>query len=424
MNVKQASTVPAADNAELVRNIILDAARSAEFAISWARIIIVALMLARFMMLQPTFWACLIVLPAAAAAFLFSGVFITGKVPGRHLQRWLFLSVGLDCVLCTAVLANNIALPWEGFPGTLYLPDTAILLVVTIAAGFRLSLAIAIFGGLMNIASLLALLMWEAATQPAGFEQKSEALAMWLIMLAGTTIAAGISAVRTRSISLQSAQKSVRLHQMRDGVATLLQTHHDAHGLLSSVVLNAEMLIERVGSQDQEAKEIAEDLSADLNMVGGVLHNVKHGARGQLDAMTDPVAIDLGQQTDAMLKRLQPNFPEIEIVHDPVDGAMAVLAGGAPSLQRMLTNLVANAAQGNGLAAAQRIEVGIKVNGSGVALLTDDDGPGFSSAVIKPSGLGVGLESVKTIVQASGGKVEFAHSPLGGARIEVTLMQV
>ena len=97
----------------------------------------------------------------------------------------------------------------------------------------------------------------------------------------------------------------------------------------------------------------------------------------------------------------------------------------------MLRNLGDNAARH----AAGRLGLSVAEGGGMVRLVVDDDGPGIPEAdrervferfvrlarARADGGSGLGLAIVAELVAAHGGTVGVASSPLGGARVEVTL---
>lgn len=102
-------------------------------------------------------------------------------------------------------------------------------------------------------------------------------------------------------------------------------------------------------------------------------------------------------------------------------------------LLRALTNLVRNADRYTN----QQVEIHLIVAAQWLQICVEDDGPGIPEAdrqrVLEPferldtardrqsGGHGLGLSIVKEIVQQHGGQVEIGDSPLGGARIVLSL---
>jgi signal transduction histidine kinase len=107
--------------------------------------------------------------------------------------------------------------------------------------------------------------------------------------------------------------------------------------------------------------------------------------------------------------------------------------GDGEALRRMLRNLTENAARH----AQGRIEIAVSERDGNVRLTIDDDGPGIPESererVLKrfvrldearsrdAGGSGLGLSIVDEVVRSHGGSLSIGRSPLGGARIEVTL---
>jgi two-component system sensor histidine kinase PhoQ len=136
--------------------------------------------------------------------------------------------------------------------------------------------------------------------------------------------------------------------------------------------------------------------------------------------------VDVGAGVAHLLPNLATALPGLAIA---VDGgqseACAMLVGQKRGLNRVLWNLLKNAHDGDGRRRATLVRVAVEVLPREVGLVVEDDGPGFQDlpgvGAVKPGGLGVGLESVRTIVEASGGRLELGRSTLGGARVRVSL---
>jgi signal transduction histidine kinase len=113
--------------------------------------------------------------------------------------------------------------------------------------------------------------------------------------------------------------------------------------------------------------------------------------------------------------------------------AAARVHGDADALHRVVRNLGENAARH----ASSRVDIALTDLGDDVVLTVDDDGPGIPDAererVLQRfvrldearsrdfGGSGLGLSIVDEVVRAHGGSLSITQSPLGGARIQVTL---
>jgi signal transduction histidine kinase len=118
---------------------------------------------------------------------------------------------------------------------------------------------------------------------------------------------------------------------------------------------------------------------------------------------------------------------------DTSEVGAARVQGDVDALRRVLRNLGENAARH----ASGRIVIALADQGDDVVLTVDDDGPGIPESererVLKRfvrldearsrdgGGSGLGLSIVDEVVVAHGGSITISQSPLGGARIQVTL---
>jgi len=107
--------------------------------------------------------------------------------------------------------------------------------------------------------------------------------------------------------------------------------------------------------------------------------------------------------------------------------------GDAEALRRMIRNVSENAARH----ASSRVEIMLAERGDDTVLTIDDDGPGVPESergrVLRrfvrldearsrdDGGSGLGLSIVDEVVRAHGGSMSIEESPLGGARVRITL---
>jgi PAS domain S-box-containing protein len=112
--------------------------------------------------------------------------------------------------------------------------------------------------------------------------------------------------------------------------------------------------------------------------------------------------------------------------HAEIEAGIAVRAAEG-HVERLLTNLFRNTIEHGG--SAVRVELGSLDDGTGFFI--EDDGPGIPlderGAVFdwkhstKASGTGIGLRSVKQIVEAEGWSIVIAEGSEGGARFEISV---
>ncbi|GAB3243721.1 sensor histidine kinase [Nocardioides dilutus] len=146
----------------------------------------------------------------------------------------------------------------------------------------------------------------------------------------------------------------------------------------------------------------------------------------------EKVEIDLGQEVSTLVEGLR----ELIEDHDlevQADSGLSVV-GSRLAVERVLTNLVGNAAKYS--PAGSSIRIRVAGDHETVDLIVDDEGPGvpeqereqvFSrffrgrgDAVIRTRGAGLGLSIVTEFAASMGGEVSTHVAPSGGARFRVT----
>lgn len=113
-------------------------------------------------------------------------------------------------------------------------------------------------------------------------------------------------------------------------------------------------------------------------------------------------------------------------------GTCQVHCGSRSQLEQAIFNLVINAR--DALRGSGRIVVSSGLYAGEVWIVVDDDGPGIPPSLRervferyytdKPGGSGLGLASVRAFAERSRGSTRVLPSPLGGARVAISLPQV
>jgi signal transduction histidine kinase len=236
---------------------------------------------------------------------------------------------------------------------------------------------------------------------------------------------AAVAAWRTRTLASRAAEESLRRERAVRDLGLVLEGHHDAKGVLTSALLHSHRLLELMrGPADRDRMEAARRLAEDLDVLAGCVEHVRQDADGRLLASLPLGEVDLGQGLAGIVANLGPALPDLDIELALPEGAVrAMVAGHTRGLSRVLWNLLKNAHDGDGRGRASRVRLAVGAGDGQALLVVEDDGPGFSggAASAKPDALGVGLESVRTIVEGSGGRLELGGSELGGACVRVRL---
>jgi two-component system, NtrC family, nitrogen regulation sensor histidine kinase NtrY len=206
---------------------------------------------------------------------------------------------------------------------------------------------------------------------------------------------------------------------------------HEIKNPLTPIQLAVQELASKYRGDDPQYQRLLETAQEIMNEEVGVIRRLvdDFSAFAKLPKV-EPVAVDLGQVVDDFA-RAHPEWQNaLQVEHAASVPAMC----DKMLIRRVLANLVENAIHAAGEAGHEplvRIEARTR---AGTAVLTvDDNGPGVAPEArerifdpymtTKEHGTGLGLAIVRKIVLDHGGDVHVsgAPSPIGGARLEVTL---
>jgi signal transduction histidine kinase len=178
------------------------------------------------------------------------------------------------------------------------------------------------------------------------------------------------------------------------------------------------------------ARELAEVVLAEQQRMQRVVEDLLLLARADENVPLDRAPVDLDDLAFEEGHRLRSTAPARV---DTSAVTAARVRGDVDALRRVLRNVGENAARH----AASRVDIALAARGDDVVLTVDDDGPGIPESerdrVVQrfvrldearsrdDGGSGLGLSIVDEVVRAHGGSMKILTSPLGGARIEVTL---
>jgi signal transduction histidine kinase len=424
-----------------LREVIARSATQGERIVSVARAALVGLAIGRTVWLWRTFE--LPPKPAIAQAGLMLAtasfsLFVIVRYRTRNAPASLLtVSTVVDALICFSALAANTIWPGPGYRGLAYIPDVASVLVPTAAAGMRLSPTIAGFSGLMNLVSLTVLMWLDSTLAGPPFSRVVSNFTAVASLLSAVSLVAVLSSRCTRQLVREGAEKSLEAERAARNLGDLLRDHHDVRTLLSSASLNADLVLRSVEGSEWTANELlgesARQLREDLDRVNEFVANIKERAYTDLLSLRAPAGAPVAEAGSRVAAQLRARFPQVEIsVADETGGASALVAGGSAALERVLLNLLVNACEGDGARGARRVDLRVTLSSdSRVRASVSDDGPGFGAAILradsravattKRGGSGLGLSLVLEAVEASGGTLERANRPEGGARVSVEL---
>ena len=215
-------------------------------------------------------------------------------------------------------------------------------------------------------------------------------------------------------------QRCVELEHFADRVA------HDILGPLAGVSV-ALATVQTVSADDPRAKRAVDRGVATLKrvrrIVDGLLEFARSGARPAHDFEVDVRSV-LDDVVDGV--RVEAEERRIELRIDAVPACAARCSAGV--LTSLVSNLVRNAIKYMGDSAVRRVTLSVSDAGSCWRTIVRDTGPGIPEAkrsiLFEPyvrgddageAGIGLGLATVKRLVEAHGGRVGVESKPGQGA---------
>lgn len=246
-----------------------------------------------------------------------------------------------------------------------------------------------------------------------------------LVIVVATVGAALIWRTSNRASRMRAAYVNVMEQRAAELELFAGRVAHDIRSPLSAVRLGLELVDRRGDASVHEpvARGFAALARAD-RIVEGLLSFAKAGApvgHGILTSVSDEVRGVVEQLAEDARRA------GVSLVVEPLPPVAIECREGI--LSSILTNLVGNAIKYMGDAARRRVEVRVQASNGWVRVEVADTGPGVSAAqserIFEPwfrghasdsiSGLGLGLATVRRLVQAHGGRVGLEPTPGGGA---------
>lgn len=399
------------------------------------RSLFAALTLARFVALgglghggtlAPGAWLSLL----SSLLLLGFSVWVVVRARRGPIGPWtLALSVTVDAVVCVLKLLPNALWPEADYTGILNQPDWAMILLVLVFSGFRLSQPVVWLSAALNGAGLAALVLVDHARLGQAVVYEPSDVLLGGLYAAAATVLALFVARRTRSLVVAAGQASLRSLRAQQVLSSLLHENHDVRSLLSATTLGADLLVRELAPAHPQ-RELAETLRSDLGAITDLMSALRERAFQGLAAAEGVLAADLDVAASAVLSLVARRYPAVTIVRDLPAGLGVRLVGGAILLERVLLNLLVNACEGDGIRGATRVWLRAEPGPDGITVRITDDGPGFPAEMLddrahaatsKRQGSGFGLFLVRSLVADSGGRLHLGARAGGGARVELVL---
>jgi signal transduction histidine kinase len=425
--------------------VVHAAAVRGERLVAISRAVFCVLVLARFLSLeQSTSAAPYVVNLSALGLAIGYSVWILGRIRRNRAEYWmLVVSVMIDAVGCFVSLLQTVLWPAAGasYRGLLTTPDMSALLVIVYCAGFRVWPRLAVIGALANLFFYLALVTTELSIGGGRIAYGIAEVTMFLFVLGSVMVLSIGTARRTLALVAAGASATVQVDRARRKLAEIVREHHDARSVISAAALSSDMMVRALHSRsgappESDLRRQAERLREDLEAARKQLAELGEKAYLELTTLGQVERVETARVLREAVEILKIRFPELTIEAEvPGDKQTShtdlLVVGGAPSIQRILYNLVNNARDGDGRAGASHVIARVEPLGSQVRLVVEDDGPGFRASSLsrsaplpastKPNGMGLGLLMTSELVRVSGGTFNAENRPDGGARLSLIL---
>ena len=229
---------------------------------------------------------------------------------------------------------------------------------------------------------------------------------------------------RTLNRMLDRIENSIhQLHTITDSLA------HDLRSPLTAIRGKLEMSLSAV-DQAEQAEPIVAAIE-ELDRLTEFLNQSLDVAESKADALRlTRSEVDLDELLRIMIDLYEPSMSEKGLqIRLQSEGPIRIAADAA-LIHRMVANIFDNELKH--LPADCTVTIQLKDEGESMALICEDNGPGFSEDVLphlferrvrglESNGHGLGLAFIDAVARAHGGTVNASNRPNRGARIEVLL---
>lgn len=227
------------------------------------------------------------------------------------------------------------------------------------------------------------------------------------------------SELADKNRELERARRLAELGEMAAGVA------HEVRNPLGAIQLYSNLLRQVCGPQSA-AGELIGKMDAGIRAIDAVVQDTLALAPRELPTQTILVRDLLTGAADLSSSRLSELNVQLALDGDPGDAAIS----GAPvALQRVLVNLIVNAAEAS--TAGDTVDVSVLRAGGETRIVVADHGCGIPDDVLprvfdpffttKKHGTGLGLAIAYRIVNAHGGRLAARNRPAGGCEFTMVL---
>ncbi len=226
-------------------------------------------------------------------------------------------------------------------------------------------------------------------------------------------------------IGKEQERTKAALESARDFAAV---ASHELRTPLTAMRTNLEVL-STLDMPAEQRHELVGDVMRTQTRIESTLWALERLAQGQLTTADDFVPVDITEVLDRAAHDAERSYPDVAVT---LAATTTVLMVGLPAgLRLVIDNAIANAVKHGG---ATEVRLDAVSSADGVQITVDDNGSGVPEAeraevferfsrgsTASRSGSGLGLALVAQQAEVHGGTAALERSPLGGARLVLTL---
>jgi len=335
-----------------------------------------------------------------------------------------------DMVLCFVSLLSTVLWPEADYTGLLRKPDVAFLCVMVFAGALRLEKSAILASTLASLAALVGLTACDMTLNAPRADYRAHDVEMAAILIGVAGAAAWFSALAVQRALARVAREATTRSRAENHLREVLRDHHDVRTQLSSARLHLDLLLceplpEAVRAHAAAAARAIADIA-------GVAEGIRRRTFSELVANEEPASVELAPILHDTVASIGARFPAVTLRSTAPPRLAVALFGGDRALVHVLANLLVNACEGNGRHSATTVELRAALDPARpgfVRVEIDDDGPGFPDQILsagprqglttKTAGAGLGLGLVTSLIEASGGALQFTNRATGGAHVSV-----
>jgi two-component system sensor histidine kinase PilS (NtrC family) len=231
-----------------------------------------------------------------------------------------------------------------------------------------------------------------------------------------------LTEMRTMERHVKRAERLAVIGGLAAGVA------HEIRNPLASISGSIELL-GKSPDADEDSRALMSIITREIDRLNNLITEFLEYARPRPPSLVD---LDLPGLIDDTLRVFaqDPRFEDVTVDFELPEDEVPQLRADPEKLRQLVWNLLRNAAEAAS-DGGKEVQIGIRLQESGLSLRVQDNGPGIPSELIdrvfdpffttKATGSGLGLATVHSIASEHGGSVNAQNLASGGAMFTVEL---